>query len=148
VAAPLIPVQEYRDNRGIVLNVPKDWKRSNGGSYVDFTDPAGGRKVRINVENASGNAQKFLQSAESGLKSPSRCPSPYHRVGLKAAPLAGRDGAELEYTCGSADGMRHGIWRAVVVDGKAYHFYLTVPDAHFAESKVIYDEMVRSFRLT
>jgi eukaryotic-like serine/threonine-protein kinase len=145
---PLIAVQEYSDDRGLVVNVPKDWKKTTGGSYIDFTDPAGGRKVRINIENASGTAQKFLQGAESGLKNPSRCPSPYHRVGLKAAPLAGRDGAELEYTCGSADAMRHGIWRAIVVGGKAYHFYLTVPDAQFADSKVIYDEMVRSFKLT
>jgi hypothetical protein len=43
--------------------------------------------------------------------------------------------------------MRHGIWGAVIVDGKAYHFYLTVPDAQFAASKVIFDEMVRSFQL-
>jgi hypothetical protein len=145
-AAPLIPVQQYRDKRGLVVNVPKDWEKS-GSSYVDFVDPAGGRKVRINVETANGTAQHFFQTAESGLKRPSICPTPYHRVGLRDAQLAGRDGAELEYTCGSGDQMRHGIWRAIVVDGKAYHFYLTVPDAQFAASKVIYDEMVRSFQL-
>ena len=61
-------------HRGIAVNVPKDWTRSSGGSYVDFTDPAGGRKIRINVENASGTARKFLQRRESGLKNPSRCP--------------------------------------------------------------------------
>ena len=33
-----------------------------------------------------------------------------------------------------------------MVDGKAYHFYLTVPDARFADSKIIFDEMVRSFQ--
>ncbi len=141
---PLIAVQEYRD-RGIAVNVPKDWKRSGNGSYVDFTDPAGGRKVRINVEDASGTAQRFFQTAETGLKKPSICPSPYNRVALTDAKLAGRDGAELEYTCGSGAAMRHGIWRAVVVNGKAYHFYLTVPDAQFAASKVIFNEMVRSF---
>jgi flagellar basal body-associated protein FliL len=145
---PLLAVQEYSDDRGLVVNVPKDWKKSTGKTYIDFTDPAGGRKVRINIESASSTAQKFLQVAENGLKTSGNCSSPYHRVGLKAAPLAGRDGAELEYTCGSADAMRHGIWRAVVVGGKAYHFYLTVPDAQFADSKVIYDEMVRSFKLT
>jgi len=144
---PLIPVQEYTDSRGIVVNVPKGWKKT-GASYVDFTDPAGGRKVRINVENASGTAMKFFSTAESGLKRPTICPTPYERVGLREVQLAGRDGAELEYTCGEGDAKRHGIWRAVVVDGKAYHFYLTVPDARFAESKIIFDEMVRSFQLT
>jgi len=141
---PLIAVQEFRE-RGIAVNVPKDWERSDNGSYVNFTDPAGGRKIRINIEAASGTAQRFFQTAETGLKKPSICPSPYKRVALVDAKLAGKDGAQLEYTCGSGNGMRHGIWRAVVVDGKAYHFYLTVPDPQFADSKIIFDEMTRSF---
>jgi len=144
VDGPLIAIQEYRD-RGIAVNVPKDWKKSGSGSYVDFSDPAGGRKIRINIEAASGTAQRFFQTAETGLKKPSICPSPYKRVALVDAKLAGKDGAQLEYTCGSSNGMRHGIWRAVVVDGKAYHFYLTVPDTQFADSKIIFDEMTRSF---
>ncbi|HEX6872676.1 MAG TPA: hypothetical protein VF163_16385, partial [Micromonosporaceae bacterium] len=144
--APLIAVQEYQDSRGIAVNVPKGWKKSTGGSYVDFTDPDGGRKVRINVENTSVTAKKFLQQAETGLRNPSRCPSPYAQMALREVTLAGQPAAELEYTCGTGDSMRHGIWRAVVVDGKAYHFYLTVPDPAYAESNVIFAEMVRSFR--
>jgi len=145
---PLIDVQEYTDKRGIVINVPKSWTKAATSTYVDFSDPAGGRKIRINVESANGTAQKFFQTAETGLKKPSICPQPYKRVALNDATLSGKPGAELEYTCGSGDSMRHGLWGAVVVDGKAYHFYLTVPDAQFADSKVIFDEMVRSFRLT
>jgi hypothetical protein len=68
-------------------------------------------------------------------------------VALRDVQLDGRPAAELEYTCGQGDKMRHGIWRAVVVDGRSYHFFLTVPDSRFAESKIIFDEMVRSFRL-
>jgi hypothetical protein len=146
---PLIPVQQYVDKRGITLNVPKDWTKSaTNNSYVDFLDPAGGRKIRINVENAGGDVQHFFATAESGLKRPTICPQPYQRVALTDATLGGQPGAELEYTCGSGEGMRHGIWGAVVRDGKAYHFYLTVPDAQFAQSKIIFDEMVRSFKLT
>jgi serine/threonine protein kinase len=144
---PLIPVQPYKDSRGLSIDVPKDWTKSASSTYVDFVDPNGGRKIRINVESATGNAQHFFEIAETGLKKPSICPQPYKRVALNDATLAGRPGAELEYTCGSGDSMRHGIWGAVIVDGKAYHFYLTVPDAQFAASKVIFDEMVRSFQL-
>jgi serine/threonine protein kinase len=144
-ATPLIDAQEYRE-RGIAVNVPKAWARSGSGSYVDFTDPASARWVRINIEQTSATAMQFLKNAETGLKNPSRCPAPFVEVGLREAELAGQPGAELEYTCGTGDGMRHGIWRAVVVDGTAYHFYLTVPDSRFAESKIIFDEMVRSFQ--
>jgi hypothetical protein len=33
-----------------------------------------------------------------------------------------------------------------VQNGKAYQFFLTVPNSLFAASKPIYDEMVRSYR--
>jgi eukaryotic-like serine/threonine-protein kinase len=149
-AGPLIDVQTYSDPRGITINVPEGWTKTTASSYVDFTDESASqvRKVRINVEDYSGTAQRYLQGAENGLKNPERCPSPYQRVALNEAELDGRPGAELEYTCGEGVEMRHGIWRAIVVDGKAYHFYLTVPDNEFDESEVIYQEMVRSFRLT
>jgi serine/threonine protein kinase len=145
---PAFPVQEFHDDRGLVVNVPQGWTKS-GSSYVDFADPAGGRKVRINVEAAGGDAEKFMTSAENGLKKPNVCAAPYQRLALRTdVQLDGKPGAELEYTCGEGADTRHGIWRAVVVNGKAYYFYLTVPDSGFAESKVIYDEMVRSFHLT
>ncbi|MEV6708755.1 serine/threonine protein kinase, partial [Micromonospora wenchangensis] len=56
--------------------------------------------------------------------------------------------AEFEYTCGEGDDKRHGVWRGVVHEGKVYSFYLTASDAKFAESKPIFDEMVKSFQLT
>ena len=144
---PLIETQEFRE-RGIALNVPKGWTRSGAGSYVDFQDPASARWVRINIEGTGATAMKFLQNAESGLKTPSRCASPYTRVELREVELAGIPGAELEYTCGTGDGKRHGIWRAVIRNGAAYHFYLTTLDSQFEESRAIFDEMVRSFQFT
>jgi hypothetical protein len=144
-ATPLIDAQEYRE-RGIAVNVPKAWTRSGAGSYVDFTDPTSARWVRINIEPTTATAMQFLRNAETGLRNPSRCAAPFTEVGLREATLGGQPGAELEYTCGTADTKRHGIWRAVVVNGTAYHFYLTVPDPRFAESKIIFDEMVRSFQ--
>jgi hypothetical protein len=143
----LIDVQEFRD-RGIAVNVPAGWTRGGANTYVDYLDPASARGVRINVEPFSGTPTRLLESAESGLREPTRCAAPYTRVSLQDAQLAGVAGAELEYTCGAGDTKRHGIWRAIVVDGTAYHFYLTALDADFADSRIIYDEMVRSFVFT
>jgi hypothetical protein len=144
---PLIPVQQYKDH-GIVMNVPQGWTRSASGKYVDFVDPdsASARKVRITIDAYSSTADKFLASAESQLKKPSVCPAPYKRTGLTDAQLSGKPAEQLEYTCGAAPSMRHGIGQVVVVSGTAYYFYLTVPDSQFAASKVIFEEMVRSFQ--
>jgi hypothetical protein len=147
-ATALIDVQEYRE-RGIAVNVPAGWNQSGAGTYVNYQDTVNaGRWLRINIEPFSGTATRLLETAESGLRDPTRCAAPYTRVALQDAQLAGVTGAELEYTCGSGQTMRHGIWRAVVVEGVAYHFYVTTLAADFADSRIIYDEMVRSFVFT
>jgi hypothetical protein len=146
VSAPLINVQEYREN-GIAVNVPAGWSRTGTDSYVEYLDPAGSRWVRITSEPTTGTAHDLLQAASAGPEDASRCPAPFVPVSLLDAPVSGLTGAELEYTCGDGDAKRHGLWRAGVREGTAYHFFLSVPEAAFAESKIIYDEMVRSFTL-
>jgi hypothetical protein len=102
------------------------------------------------VEVANGTPTTFLQAAERNLKDPKKCPAPYQRIALRedtALQLAGHPSAELEFTCGQGADMRHGIWRALVTGGHAYSFNLSVQDSRFAESKVIYDHAVESYRL-
>jgi eukaryotic-like serine/threonine-protein kinase len=148
---PLIDAQPYRDSHyGFSLNVPADWRQANGSSYVDFVDPQDpGRKLRVNVEKAGDSASKFLIAAENHLKGQTpTCPSPYHRIALNEnVTLDDRPAAELEYTCGSGDKMRHGLWMATVVAKKAYEFFLTVENDKFDESRPIYQEAVRSYQL-
>jgi hypothetical protein len=152
VASPLIAIQEYRDSgRNFAVNLPSGWTKNSTTSYVDFVDPQDkGRWLRINVEKAGGTARQFLDVAERQLKDPARrssCAAPYNRLGLHDTDLAGHPAGELEYTCGQGVQMRHAIWRATVVDGKAYGFFVTVPASRFDESVAIYREMVRSFRI-
>ncbi|MFI6760235.1 protein kinase [Micromonospora sp. NPDC050417] len=151
-AGPAFPIQAHAE-RGISVNVPEGWKKNapKGALYIDFTDPAdSGRRIRILIEKTSATPLKFLESAGGILAKPDNksCVKPYAEISLQEVELSGKPAAELEYTCGDGDTKRHGIWRAVVQDGKAYEFYLTTPDAKFEESKPIFDELVRSFTLT
>jgi len=149
-ATPAFAVKTHNE-KGISVNVPQDWeRRSSGGVFVDYVDPAGnGRRVRVLVEPASAEPKRFLQIAEEQLKkNPNSCARPYQRIALNDAEAGGKPAAELEYTCGEGDAKRHGIWCAVVEGGKAYSFYLTTPEEAFEESKPIFEEMVRSFQLT
>ncbi|GID25273.1 serine/threonine-protein kinase [Paractinoplanes brasiliensis] len=142
--------QEYSD-RGVKVQVPKAWSKKAGGVYVDFVDPDDAkRKVRILVEKASSKAtpQSFLGIAENTLKTRSaNCPKPYTQVGLTNTTIDGRDGAVLEYTCGTGDQARHGLWGAVISGGKAYSFFLTANETQFAESKPIFDQMIKTYTL-
>ena len=145
-----LPTQQYND-RGITVAVPKAWNKKSGGVWVDYVDPADAkRKVRILVEPASSRAtpQSFLGVAENTLKTRStNCPKPYAQVGLTDTKIAGRDGAVLEYTCGTGDQARHGLWGAVIAGGKAYSFFLTANESQFAASKPIFDQMIKTYAL-
>ncbi|MFI9527939.1 PsbP-related protein [Micromonospora rosaria] len=132
------------------MNVPKDWKRGTGGSFVDYTDPDdSGRRVRIIVENFGTTSMRWAEVASDGLRNRGgTCARPYNQLAMEETELAGKAAAEFEYTCGDGDKRRHGLWRGVVHDGKAYSFYLTATHDRFEESKPIFDEMVKSFQLT
>ncbi|HWG98745.1 MAG TPA: serine/threonine protein kinase, partial [Pilimelia sp.] len=146
---PDFPTQRFTD-RGVTVNVPRGWRKAVGGVYVDFTDPQDpGRRVRILSEPSRAESTRFMEIAESGLRRAKTCAKPYARVQLRTGvTLVDRPAAELEYTCGAGEKMRHGVWRAVVSNGRAYSFYLTTPEHRFAESRGIFEEMVRSFALT
>ncbi|HEU4427104.1 MAG TPA: serine/threonine-protein kinase [Pilimelia sp.] len=148
-AAPAFAVEKF-DDRGVVVNVPSGWRKTTGVLFVDFTDPKDrGRTIRILAEKTTAEPHRFMEIAEDGLETGGKvsCPKPYQRLDLRRTTLANTPAAELEYTCGEGDTIRHSIWRAVVSDGKAYSFRLTAPESRFAESRVIFEEMVRSFQL-
>jgi hypothetical protein len=147
-AQPAFETQEYND-RGISVQVPKGWSRNSSGAWVDYADPDDARhKVRILVEKSSATPSAFLGIAEDGLINRSaNCPKPYKRLALDKTTISGKDGAVLEYTCGSGDSARHGLWGAVVTNGKAYSFYLTATEAQFGESRPIFDQMIKTYTL-
>ena len=153
-AQPLLDVEAFTHPGGITVNIPKGWTKKQLGNasapYYDITDPADpNRRIRVNIEKASNTPRAFLESAENRLKTtPSSCAQPYAHVDMTDNKLDGHDAAILEYTCGAGDQQRHALWNAVVQGGKSYHFFVTVPEAKFAESRIIFDEMVRSFKLT
>ena len=132
------------------MQVPKGWKRNASGVWVDYSDPNDAKhKVRLLVENSgAGSPRSFLGGAEDFLENKSTtCPDPYERRQLDEITIDDREGAVLEYTCGTGDSARHGIWAAVLTKGKAYSFYLTATEAQFADSKPIFDQMLETYTL-
>lgn len=147
-AGPGVEMQE-QSAKGITVQVPNNWKKATGQSYVDYVDPDDeGRKVRIIAERWRGSPIRWAESAQKYLRTQStNCAEPYTKIALTEQGLAGKPGVRFEYTCGEGDRKRHGIWQAVQSNEKMYSFYLSSTDARFAASKPIFDEMARTFRL-
>ena len=142
--------QDYQGDKAVSVKVPKGWKRAAAGDWVDYVDPTDSqRKVRILVEHGTISPHRFAETtAPAGLRKSGNCAKPYKTVAVTDVQVAGHAGAQLEYTCGSGDTMRHGVWQETTVNGKMYSFYLTSTDASFTESKKFFDEMSRTFSLS
>ncbi|MGX6602472.1 serine/threonine-protein kinase [Micromonosporaceae bacterium Da 78-11] len=147
-APAALPTQVFKSTE-ISVNVPKEWRKTAGGHFwVDYTDPENSkRKVRVLVEKWKGTPSGLLGAAGKTLSKSTACPSPYTQVSLEKAQIAGRDGAIMEYTCGEGDAGRHGIWAVTTANNKAFSFYLTSSEGQFADSKPIFDEMMKSYTL-
>jgi hypothetical protein len=151
-AAPVNAAFETQiyNSKGLSVKVPKSWKKTTGGSYVDYVDPDDSKhKARILVESGSGSAESFLKVAANRLKdNKTSCPTPYKQIGLTPQQIAGHDGAVLEYKCGNGNSERHALWGAVVTGGHAYSFFVTSTEDQFATSKPIFDEMLSTYKLS
>ncbi|GAA2683267.1 serine/threonine-protein kinase [Actinoplanes palleronii] len=150
--APVVAgdTQDYKGNKAISVKVPAGWKRTAGKTYVDYIDPDDAlRKVRVLAEAGKASPARFVtEIAPNGLKKSANCPKPFKSLGItEDLQVAGHAAAQFEYTCGTGDAMRHGIWRMTQVNGTMYSFFLSTPAAEFDQSKPYFEAMTESFQL-
>jgi hypothetical protein len=149
-AGPAFPVRTFQGAR-ISLNVPADWKRASTQNSVQFHDPADTTAwLRINVVRDLRQAGQILRASHRGFVQGCCGLTNYQRLALRNATLDGQRGAELEYVATNATTgqRRHAIWRIVVVNGRSYQVYLSVPQNRFREHSKVFAEAVRSARVT
>jgi hypothetical protein len=147
---PAFPVRTYQ-GQGVSVNVPADWKRTNVQNFVQFHDPADTTSwLRINVVSDSRQPAQILRVSHRGFAQGCCGLTNYRRIELRTATLDGHRGAELEYVATrTATGQRrHGLWRMIVVNGRSYQVYLSVPQAQFREHSKVFTEAARSLRVT
>lgn len=147
---PAFATQAYSDPNGYSVEVPANWSKQpgNGNNVMDFVDPAHPTaKIRLNVEGAGKETpEQFLKVGGNGLD---HGYPDYQQVSLgDQGQLGGRQASQLEYelTDPSHKEKHHGLWRACVVDGKAFEVYLSVPVDQFAADKPVFDHAVQSFK--
>jgi serine/threonine protein kinase len=148
-AAPSIQTQAYKGAGNVTALVPKGWTRAAGQTFVDYIDPTNKlQKVRILVENGPIDPRRFAETvAPNTLRKSKNCPTPFTHLGTTDVQVSGHTGAQFEYTCGTGDSKRHGIWRMTTVGGKDYSFFLTTEDSLFADSNKYFDALATSFQI-
>ncbi|WP_229075713.1 serine/threonine-protein kinase [Actinoplanes sp. DH11] len=148
-AAQPVQTQDFEGNDSIKVQVPAGWTRTSGQTYVDYVNPENKQvKVRVLLEKGSIAPRRFVEeTAPATLRKSKNCPKPYTQGETIDVEVSGNPGAQFEYTCGEGEAKRHGIWRMTTVGNRMYSFYLTTPDAAFADSKKYFDKMAETFQI-
>ena len=114
---------------------------------VDVTEPGSDRRFLrlITVGGGSKPALEQLTAAEAQFAA-NDAYAPYQKIRLEDVNYRGYDAADWEFTFGEQ--QRHVLYRGVVVDGRTYGIYLSVPADRWEESKPVFQVAADTFRLT
>ncbi|MEV8229595.1 serine/threonine-protein kinase [Streptomyces sp. NPDC079167] len=150
-ARPEIPDgwKKVTDPEGFSLVVPEGWERQLNAGQIDYTPDNGAHRIRISLdpEPDFSNSYAHMQSIEKDLAV--RLPA-YRRVSLEENIFRDRPGSLWEFTwVESKDfpGPRHGIDQMYFAEegGPEYAFYMTGPEGDWAETRKLFDTMLRGW---
>ncbi|MFI2778239.1 serine/threonine-protein kinase [Streptomyces sp. ALB3] len=137
------------DPEGFGLALPDGWERQAGGGQIDYTPDNGAHRLRISLDPQPdfGNSYTHMQSIEKDLAA--RLPQ-YERLVLEKNVFRDRPGSLWEFTwVESKDfpGPRHGIDQMYFAEpgGPEYAFYMTGPQEDRAETRKLFETMLRSW---
>ncbi|MFF9685161.1 protein kinase [Streptomyces sp. NPDC014623] len=138
------------DPEGFSLAVPEGWERQTSGSQIDYTPDGGAHRLRIGLDPQPDFTHSYthMQSIEKDLAA--RLPG-YERLSLEKNVFRDRPGSRWEFTwVESKDhpGPRHGIDQMYFAEagGPEYAFYMTGPAEERAESRKLFETMLRSWQ--
>ncbi|MEV0869793.1 serine/threonine-protein kinase [Streptomyces sp. NPDC049950] len=137
------------DPEGFSLAVPDGWERRTDEGQIDYTPDDGAHRVRISLDPDPdfGNSYAHMRSIENDLSK--RLPE-YERLALEENVFRDRPGSRWEFTWTESKdhpGPRHGIDQMYFAEtgGPEYALYMTGPEEDLAESRKIFETMLRSW---
>ncbi|WP_326699376.1 serine/threonine protein kinase [Streptomyces sp. NBC_01754] len=142
--------KRVEDPEGFSLAVPEGWTRQTDGGQIDYTPDNGAHRIRISVDPDPDfdHSYKHMLSIEKDLAK--RLPA-YERLTLHSNIFRDRPGSLWEFTwVESMDhpGPRHGIDQMYFGEpgGPEYAFYMTGPEQDWAETRQLFETMLRSWQ--
>ncbi|MFD9784558.1 protein kinase [[Kitasatospora] papulosa] len=137
------------DPEGFSLAVPDGWERRTDEGQIDYTPDDGAHRVRISLDPDPdfGNSYAHMRSIEKDLSK--RLPE-YERLTLEENVFRDRPGSRWEFTWTESKdhpGPRHGIDQMYFAEtgGPEYALYMTGPEEDLAETRKIFETMLRSW---
>ncbi|MFG2590893.1 serine/threonine-protein kinase [Streptomyces sp. NPDC048438] len=141
--------KKVTDPEGFSLVVPEGWERQLNDGQIDYTPDNGAHRIRISLDPQPdfNNSYAHMQSIEKDLAV--RLPA-YERLLLEENVFRDRPGSLWEFTWVESkdfSGPRHGIDQMYFAEegGPEYAFYMTGPEGDWAETRKLFDTMLRGW---
>ncbi|MFJ8883116.1 protein kinase [Streptomyces sp. NPDC102402] len=134
---------------GFGLLLPEGWERRTGGDQIEYSPDGGAHSLRISLDPQPdfGTSYAHMRSIEKDLAK--RLPE-YARLRLEENVFRDRPGSRWEFTWVESTGQpgpRHGIDQMYFAEtgGPEYAFYLTGPAGEQAETRQLFETMLRGW---
>jgi hypothetical protein len=131
---------------GWSIGIPPGWQVDDSGDTATFTDPAGGRYVRVDTRYPAGpSAIGAWQDQERAFRGSH---PGYQRVRLETVHYGSyRDSADWEFTYQSGAVTLHALDHAFITDGnRGYAIYFQTHDDQWSSSNDLLQGFLSSFR--
>ncbi|MEU2676296.1 serine/threonine-protein kinase [Streptomyces sp. NPDC007107] len=137
------------DPEGFSIVVPEGWERQDNDGQIDYTPDGGAHRIRISLDPQPDftNSYAHMQSIEKDLAR--RLPE-YEQLAMEENVFRDRPGSLWEFTWTESKdfpGPRHGIDQMYFAEagGPEYAFYMTGPEEDWAETRELFDTMLRGW---
>ncbi|MFJ3277360.1 serine/threonine-protein kinase [Streptomyces halstedii] len=142
--------KRVEDPEGFSLAVPEGWTRQTDGGQIDYTPDNGAHRIRIGVDPDPDFDTPYAHMLGIEKDLAARLPA-YERLTLHSNIFRDRPGSLWEFTWTESKdhpGPRHGIDQMYFGEpgGPEYALYMTGPEEDWAETRQLFETMLRSWQ--
>ncbi|HXA59946.1 MAG TPA: serine/threonine-protein kinase [Streptosporangiaceae bacterium] len=126
---------------GFTLNVPIGWTRMSGTRGPIWRDPASGAFVQVDQTPWTGDPAAHWRTWEVQVRRDGKL------RGFKAIGVQRLDAntADVEFTYLTSSQPMHAVDRGVLVNGRPYALFISIPDGEWAAQAASRDNLLTSF---
>jgi serine/threonine protein kinase len=127
---------------GFTLNVPIGWTRTSSKRGPIWRDPASGAFVQVDKTPWAGDPAAHWRTWEAQVHKDGKLPG-FQAIGLPHRLDANT--ADVEFTYLTSSQPMHAVDRGVLVNGRPYALFISIPDSEWTAQAASRDNLLTSF---
>jgi serine/threonine protein kinase len=126
---------------GFTLNVPIGWTRRSSSRGPIWRDPASGAFVQVDQTPWTGDPAAHWRTWEAQVHKDGKLRG-FQAIGMRRLDA---NTADVEFTYLTSSGPMHAVDRGVLVNGRPYALFISIPDSEWTAQAASRDNLLTSF---